>query len=91
MFESKGSECFVKSNKASVYAIHGYLNSKVCMYYLSALAPTVDYSEGAVLKLPWIPVNDSTVDTTVRENIDLSKQDWDSFETSWDFKKHPLI
>ena len=90
MFESKGSECFV-NEYATIWSVQGYLNSKVCMYYLSALAPTVDYSEGAILKLPWINVNNKSVDSIVGENINLSRQDWDSFETSWDFKKHPLV
>ncbi len=90
MFESKGSECFVNKN-ASIWCVQGYLNSKVCMYYLSALAPTVDYSEGAILKLPWITIQDPSIDEMVSDNVTISRQDWDSFETSWDFKMHPLI
>ena len=91
MFESKGSECFVNNQKASIYSVQGFLNSFVCMYYLEALAPTVDYSEGAILKLPYISHDSQDVDTLVKQNIGLSRCDWDSFETSWDFKKHPLV
>ena len=90
MFESKGSECFTNDN-VSIWNVQGYLNSKVCMYYLGALAPTVDYSEGSILKLPWIQGYGETVGNLVKENVDISKKDWDSFETSWDFKNHPLI
>jgi len=61
------------------------------MYYLEALAPTVDYSEGAILKLPYISHDGQDVDNLVKQNIGLSRCDWDSFETSWDFKKHPLV
>ena len=91
MFESKGSECFVNNQKASIYSVQGFLNSFVCMYYLEALAPTVDYSEGAILKLPYISHDGQDVDNLVKQNIGLSRCDWDSFETSWDFKKHPLV
>ena len=91
MFESKGSECFVVDSEVNILRLQGYLNSCVCMYYLAALAPTVDYSEGSILKLPYIKYSNSIVENLVNENISLTKSDWDSFETSWDFKKHPLI
>lgn len=90
MFESKGSECFMKN--AAIYEIQGLLNSKVSMYYLAALAPTIDYSEGSILKIPYVS-HDKTesVEAIVKGNIEMSKADWDSFETSWDFRKHPLV
>lgn len=90
MFESKGSECFPIST-VSIYDIAGYLNSAVAMYYFKALAPTLDYSEGAVLKLPYLKTKSTEVEQLVRENIELAKQDWDSFETAWDFERHPLL
>ncbi len=91
MFESKGSECFVMDPTVDIFGLQGYLNSGVCMYYLSALAPTVDYSEGSILKLPYIKCNDSRMLEIVRENVALSKKDWDSEETSWNFTSHPLV
>lgn len=90
MFESKGSECFPKSSK-DIWNILGFLNSTVAMYYFKMIAPTVDYSEGSVLKLPFIRNENEEINALVRENIQLSKSDWDSFETSWDFEQHPLI
>ena len=74
-----------------LYNMLGYVNSCVAQYYLSALEPTIRYSEGVLLKLPYIKENPKTVSRYVEYCISLSKSDWDSYETSWDFKKHPLI
>lgn len=93
MFESKGSGCFPKKSDLDLFIMQGFLNSNVTMYYLAALAPTVDYSEGSVLKLPYWEIIDRKdfISNMVKENIDLAKKDWDSFETSWDFQSHPLV
>lgn len=89
MFESKGSMCFFKKQEVEK-AIFALLNSCVGMYFLKIIAPTLDYSEGALLKVPVKEIEIAEVDK-VNENVELTKADWDSFETSWDFKKHPLI
>ncbi|NEZ41027.1 BREX-1 system adenine-specific DNA-methyltransferase PglX [Paenibacillus alvei] len=90
MFESKGSGCFVKYS-SDLYVLQGFLNSKVGMYYISALAPTLDYSEGSLLKLPYIICENKKIDSLVKKCIDISIRDWNSFETSWDFTRHPFI
>ncbi|MCU6796830.1 BREX-1 system adenine-specific DNA-methyltransferase PglX [Paenibacillus sp. WQ 127069] len=90
MFESKGSGCFVR-NSSDLYTLHGFLNSKVGMYYISALAPTLDYSEGSLLKLPYITCENEKINLIVKKCIELSNMDWDSFETSWDFICHPFL
>ena len=92
IFESKGSMCFIKNEK-NIYYILGLLNSKVINCLLLILSPTLDYHEGPMGKLPVI-INDKyffTVESLVKENIKLAQENWDSFEMSWDFKKHPLI
>lgn len=93
MFESKGSGCFPKKADLNIYDLQGFLNSKVTMYYLAALAPTVDYSEGSIVKLPyWVDVvREGSVTQLVKENIAFAKDDWDSYEVSWDFETHPLV
>lgn len=71
----------------------GLLNSKVTMLYLNILNPTINLQVKDIKSLPII-MNHSQkhlIDDIVRQNIATSKQDWDSFETSWDFKKNPLI
>ena len=73
----------------------GFINSKITEHCLSILNPTLNFLVGDILSLPIIfPTDQSTMTTInelVQENIQLSKDDWDSYETSWDFKKHPLI
>lgn len=92
IFESKGSMCFANDETDLPYII-GLLNSTVVSELLLALSPTLDYHEGPLSRVPVIIDKDKkqTVDKLVNDNIKESKQDWDSFETSWDFKKHPLI
>ena len=78
------------SEKNAQYVL-GYLNSKVAVYGLNLLNPTINMSCGVLGNLPYIEKHLDEVSSTVNENIRMSKQDWDSFETSWDFKQHPLI
>lgn len=92
-FNTKGSMCFSKeSNK--IWYILGLLNSKVAMYFLNILAPTLDFSQGPIGNIPYIECDLSIrqeVDALVKENIEIGKFDWDADETSWDYIRHPLI
>ncbi len=91
VFESKGSMCFSKGEISIKYLL-GLLNSKVASEALSVLSPTLDFHEGPMAKVPVVKVNNmDEVIKLVNENIRLSKEDWDAFEVSWDFEKHPLI
>lgn len=60
---------------------------------LSAINPTLNCQVGDIKGLPLIvdEKQKPKVDKIVKENIALSKADWDSFETSWDFEGHPLV
>jgi len=90
IFETKGSMCFPIDLK-NIYFILGYLNSNVINHMVNMTSPTLDYHEGPIGKLPMIMNNEGIIDDIVKNNIELSKNDWDSFETSWDFKIHPLL
>lgn len=92
LFESKGSVCFIK-NPDNLKYILGLMNSKIINKILYILSPTLDYHEGPISKTPIIINLDNKllVDTLVKTNISYSQSDWDSFETSWDFKEHPLV
>lgn len=90
LFETKGSICFVKEEK-NFYYILGFFNSLVVEKLLKILSPTLDFHEGPLGKLPMIIKEDMEINDLVKENIILAKEDWDSFEISYDFKKHPLI
>ena len=76
-----------------IYRMCAYLNSKLVIDLLAVLSPTIGCESGYVAKLPFVDnlLNNSIIDKTCQDNIKLSKSDWDSYETSWDFKKHPLI
>ncbi len=92
LFETKGSVCFMKDNQNLHYLL-GLTNSKIVDAMLSFLSPTLDYHEGPMSKVPVVMDHEyeDKIDETVIANVDLSKADWDSFETSWDFKRNPMI
>ena len=71
----------------------GLLNSIYSEELLKITAPTIGFEWGAIAKTPWkgTITDDSRIDDLVRSNIDISKHDWDSYETSWDFKRNPLV
>lgn len=70
-----------------------FSNSKVMIEILKITAPTLSFQIGDVSKSPILPevLENKDVVEISNQNINIEKQDWDSFETSWDFKKHPLI
>ena len=71
----------------------GYLNTNIFNYYVKLINPTISTGVNVVKKIPIIVEEKikPEVNQFVQENIALSKADWDSFETSWDFEVHPLI
>lgn len=91
IFGGGGSALFI--NDGNLSYITGFLNSKVADCYLKLLNPTLNFLVGDIMSLPFIEnfTYKPRVDELVSQNIAISKTDWDSFETSWDFKKHPLI
>lgn len=89
IFETKGSMCFAEPERRKY--LLGLYNSKVMQSYLAIVSPTLDYHEGPLGKTPVIIQLSSEVDNLVEESINISKNDWDAFETSWDFQRHPLV
>ncbi len=88
-FDKGGSTIIINED---VYSFSfGLLNSKVYLLIATILNPTLNFQVKDVCSMPLILSNKEQVDTLVEHNVDLSKQDWDSFETSWDFEQHPLI
>ena len=87
-FDVAGSTLFSRvDNKYTL----GFLSSCVCFDILKILNPTLNYQAGNIKSLPLILSHENEVDPLVDANINLSKFDWDSYETSWDFKRHPLV
>lgn len=89
-FGNGGPVCFSKDYLEYITA---FLNSTVALKYLYLLAPTVNFGPDQIKQLPLIfdKEKDSIVVDLSVSNIESSKKDWDSFETSWNFKKCPLI
>ncbi|WKY48030.1 BREX-1 system adenine-specific DNA-methyltransferase PglX [Eubacteriaceae bacterium ES3] len=77
--------------KENEHFILGYLNSKVAQSCLNTMNATLHYLVGNITALPIILQSSKQVEGLVHENITLAKYDWDSFESSWDFKTHPLL
>lgn len=92
LFESKGSVCFMKDENNLLYIL-GLMNTSIVSNMLLVLSPTLDYHEGPMSRVPIIISNQykNRVEKIVKENIEMCKEDWDSFEISWDFKQHPLV
>ena len=81
------------SDENSLKIIVAYCNSVVAKHYLDFLAPTLNIMVGSVLSMPFdIPKTESAGIKSCVDNLMMnSKADWDSFEISWNFVKHPLI
>lgn len=91
LFNVEAPMLFVNSERE--YYILAFLNSCVAQLYLNAINSTIHYLVGNISALP-IVYSDNfylEIDNLVHVNIKQSKTDWDSYETSWDFKRHPLI
>ena len=70
----------------------GFLNSSVSLSYLDIISPTLNFNAGEIGKLPILEIKEnSEIAVLAQSNIAISREDWDAFETSWDFKHHPLI
>ena len=91
LFESKGSMCYTKGEIDICYLL-ALLNSKVTSVALQVLSPTLDFHEGPMSKVP-VLIAENLGEIIEKSNncIEIAKRDWDSEETSWDFRRHPLI
>ena len=90
IFDVSGMSLFSSDN---LYYLLGLCNTKIAYIILNIVAPTINFQVGDIAKIPII-INEykkELVENIVKNNISLSKSDWDSFETSWDFKEHPLV
>lgn len=86
-----GMSFFAKKQDVLYYL--GFCNSKVASTFLEILAPTINYQAGDIARLPIFRDEAiyNPIIALVEENITLCRNDWDQNETSWDFKKHPLV
>lgn len=92
LFDASGSFAH-NSRTNNNYFLLGFLCSKITFYLLSLINPTLNFQKGNISNLPLIFDDNkkSEIDFLVDNNISISKSDWDSFETSWDFEQHPFL
>lgn len=92
IFDS-GANGLFSYNENDYFYLAGLLNDKISNILLKVINPTINTGAGTLNQIPVIKNNSAVniVNDIVKLNIILSKTDWDSFETSWDFSKHPLV
>ena len=86
----KGMSAFSKDNNL-LFKILALLNAKIGNYVFKMINPTISLQIGNFVNFPFINYKNESLIELVKSNIKLGKQDWDAFETSWDFKKSPLL
>ena len=89
VFDVAGSSLFVDHNK--VIYITGLLCSKLGTFFMSIQNPTLNFQVGNLRNVPVLIESKNEVENLSRECIGKAKGDWDSFETSWDFQRSPLL
>ena len=90
LWDVAGSPCFFNSKEHMYYTL-GFLASNVSNYILSVVNPTINVQAIDIKNLPLIIKNEELVNNKVLSNIEISHQDWDAHETSWDFEENPLL
>ena len=89
LFDVAGSSVFPPDEY--IYYLTGNLSSTVVLQCLRIQNPTLNFQIEDISKLPVRVANKENVDFIVKKNIATSREDWDSYETSWDFKRNPLV
>ena len=92
IFGGGGDSIHIKDNN-DFYYVMSFLNSSIAQKYLQIISPTINFEVGHIKSLPVIidSSRSNEIEYLASDCIQYSKDDWDAFETSWDFKKHPLV
>ena len=94
IFDSAGSSAFIYKKHDTFYLL-SLMNNNISTKFLQIINPTINYTAGSVGKLPIIfpksPEIKQKIDQLTGECIEISKEEWDSRETSWDFKTNEII
>ena len=92
LFEKAGTSIFIRNVK-NINPLLGLLNSVVARKLLGLLNPTINYQVRDIFSVPVEKsvLSANNISDLVDQNISVEKDDWDAFETSWDFKRHPLV
>lgn len=95
LIDGAGGSLFNKNCGIESNYLLGMLNSKVNTLILNLISPTLNFNENHIGSIPILKCENpeviGNISTTVNYSVDLSKLDWDAFEISWDFQRHPLL
>ncbi|MFJ7848156.1 BREX-1 system adenine-specific DNA-methyltransferase PglX [Peribacillus sp. NPDC097224] len=92
VFDNGGQTLFPKYyDESLLFETIGYLNSIVAQHLLDLTVTGLHYRVGYVGALPFLSLSDNEIIKRVKDCINISKRDWNSFENSWDFSRHPLL
>lgn len=91
MFNVAGISCF--PDKQSLKYLLALLNTKIVVGITQIINPTINMNAGDIAKIPVLYDEKSKqiIEILTEKNIVAERNDWDSFETSWDFAEHPLV
>lgn len=90
-FHDISGHCFYPADEDRLQYLLGFCNSTVFQQFINFLNSSLHYQVGDVARIPVLWRQEQAVQQLVERCVTLSKADWDSFETSWDFKRHPLL
>lgn len=91
IFDNQGSSLFSNNNNINHFIALALLNTTITLYLTKVLNPTMVTQVGDLSRIPYSKVNNS-LDINIPKNcVEISKKDWDSRETSWDFQQSPLL
>lgn len=90
LFDSKGAKGFADTTEQVLYAI-ALINSSAAKQFLKFLAPTLDFKVGDIAKLPNPEKRTREIAAIAEACVSITKEDYDDFEESWDFRRHPLL
>lgn len=93
LFDSNKGPMLFPDNNIKLLYLMALFNTKVTQQFLDIFNPSISLQAGDFEKLPVLYLEDRVDEVIVycKNNILISKSDWDSFETSWDFQRHPLL
>lgn len=88
LFGNSGPVCFWQSH---IFYWLALLNTKVSMEFLRFLSPTLTFGPEQLKRIPCEFKPNTRIEEMSLENVEIARNEWDSFETSWDFQHHPLL
>lgn len=89
-FDASGPTLFMY-DQSNLFYFLGLLNSSMVQEFMNLICQGLHYSTGHVPQIPVCIADVEKVADIARENVDICKEDWDNYETSIDFRRHPLV